>query len=113
MREGATDFPTLDLPVIHPRTAPYHDRFVLEAGLAMDGEVAPWLRYRLLIEVFHTLAADGEDGTFTAEQAAVFTWPVSEGFAVHGGYRLAFGTYPFGEQVDLLPIAELQWAFDL
>jgi hypothetical protein len=110
---GDSDFPTLDLPVIFPRTAPYHGRLVTEVGMAAGGEIATWLRYRLMLDLFFIPSDEVDDVELTAEHAAAFTWPASDGFAVHVGYRLVFGQYPFGEQVDLLPVVDLQWAFEL
>lgn len=112
-RSGASRFPTLDLPVLFPRTAPYQGRIVTEFGFAADGEIASWLRYRLLVDLFFVTPDDDGDVELTTEHAAAFTWPASDGLAVHLGYRLVFGQYPYGEQVDLLPIADVQWAFEL
>lgn len=116
IRGGASDFPTLDLPVVHPRTAAWQGRWVAEGGLALDGDAASWLRYRLAIQALYVVpdaAAGDPDGAFAAEQLGMFTWRIGEGFAAHAGWRLVFGDYPFGRQVDMLPSVDAQWAWDL
>jgi len=109
---GRSDFPTLDLPVVFPRTAPYQGDVVTEIGLATDGLVGWGLRYRLALDVFLIPSDAIDDVELTAEQEAVVTWAASESFAAHLGYRLVFGRYPFGERTDVLPMVDLQWALD-
>ncbi len=112
-RSGESHFPTLDLPILFPRTAPYQGRVVTEVGIAADGDIATWLRYRLLVDVLLVPSSNVDAVDMTVEHAAAFSWPVSDGLAVHMGYRLVFGQYPFGEQVDLMPVADVQWAFEI
>ena len=42
----------------------------------------------------------------------MLSWRFTRGFAAHLGYKMVWGEYPFGQQFHMLPLADVQWAWD-
>ncbi len=106
---GATQFTTLDVPLVYPRTAAYHSTGSGVAGVALDGPLWGPLSYVLDADFFVMPGLDY--GKFAVEQGMKFRWNPSPSWIVQAGYKLVVGSYPFGLQTDFLPTADILWSW--
>ena len=105
---GESTLVTIDLPVIFPRSAAWHDGVTGEAGLAWAGRVRGPIHASLAIDLF--LMADPVS-SYSLEQTATLTWRISPHWALMGGVKYVSGAYPFGEQSHVLPLVDLTYAW--
>lgn len=106
-RAGEVDMPTLDLPLLYPRTAPYHGRFVFQGGVAVNG----WLgrRFGIVGDANFLAVPAGAAASFSFEQMTLGTWHASPRFAVGAGYQFVYAGYPFGTDLHVFPVVDLYW----
>jgi len=111
-RVGPSDFPTIELPVVYPRTASYHSDFTAYLS-------AHWLREEIRLWGFPfgvqlaatVFALPEAGGRFHLEQDGEILLGTSDRFRASLGYKWIYGEYPFGAMANLLPIFDLQWGF--
>jgi hypothetical protein len=107
---GESDWPTIDLPLVYTRTAAYHRWLSARYGIDLDGRIAGGFYYFLDLDL-HLLPF--ARGSFALEHSAMLSWRrATGGFAIHLGYKLVVGEYPFGWQTHLLPLVDLSWAWN-
>jgi hypothetical protein len=105
---GESTLVTIDLPVIFPRSAAWHDGVVGEVGLEWAGRLEGPIRASLAIDLF--LMGD-EKSSYALEQTATITWRINPHWALMGGVKYVSGAYPFGEQSHVLPLVDLSYAW--
>jgi hypothetical protein len=99
---------TIDLPIIFPRLAVYHQGYGFRFGSDLHGKFYRKWDYLIDADVFYT-PRGGEN--FALEHKGLLLWNKSERFQFCIGYKLVYGEYPFGSQWHLfLPILDLQCA---
>jgi hypothetical protein len=108
-RFGESDWPTLDIPIVFPRTAAYHNTATFVGGLDFDGQIVDGLWYLVDVDLF---LMPWDQGLYALEHCLMINWRVTGGFALHLGYKMVFGEYPFGTQFQILPLLDLQLAWD-
>jgi hypothetical protein len=107
---GESDWPTIDLPLAYTRSAAYHRWLSARYGLDLDGRIAGGFHYFLDVDLYLLPLARG---SVAIEQAGMLSWRRrTGGFAIHAGYKLVIGEYPFGWQVHVLPLVDLSWAWN-
>ncbi len=106
---GATQFTTIDVPLVYARTAAYYSVGSGVAGLAVDGPI--WGPFSFVVDAGFFVMPGMDDGKFAVEQGTTLRWNPSRSWMVQAGYKLVVGSYPFGMQTDILPTADVQWAF--
>lgn len=106
---GATQFTTIDVPLVYARTAAYHSVGSGVAGLAVDGPIVGPFSFVVDADVFVMPGMDV--GKFAVEQGTTLRWSPSASWIVQAGYKLVVGSYPFGMQTDILPVVDVLWAF--
>lgn len=106
---GATQFPTIDVPLVYARTAAYHSIGSGVAGLAVDGPI--WGPFSFVVDADVFVMPGMDVGKFAVEQGTTLRWNPSGSWIVQAGYRLVVGSYPFGMQTDIFPVLDVQWAF--
>ncbi len=110
VRFGESDWPTIDLPLAYTRTAAFQRWLSARYGLDLDGRLAGGLHYFLDVDL-HLLPF--ARGSVAVEHAGMLSWRRrTGGFAIHAGYKLVVGEYPFGWQVHVLPLVDLSWAWN-
>ena len=102
---------TIDLPLIFTRTSVYYNDFGLNLGADMQGPLFKRFDYLVDADIFYHPTADA-DVNFALEHKGLITWKKSARFRLCLGYLLSYGKYPFGEQWHLLPLFDLQWAWN-
>lgn len=107
-RNGDMSMPTIDLPIVFPRTADYHHGPVLQARALLErrlrGDV--WLVSQATLFRIRDPRAP-----FHFEQRGMLAWRGSRRFAAEAGVLYVHGRYPFGTQQHLMPWIDLQLGF--
>jgi hypothetical protein len=113
LSSGESTLPTIDVPVVYPRTAAWHEGFATEVGIAWSGRVYSALFGGVSIDLF--LVPGGEDSEdswhYAAEVTPHLTWRITESWALMGGAKIVQGTYPFGEQSHVLPLVDVTFGW--
>lgn len=99
------DFPTIDLPVVYPRTASYHAVATGRGAMDLRGPVSDHFGYRATLDAFFLPGA----GAF--EQSGRLAWTPGSKFRLMAGYLLTWGHYPFGRQWNAFPVFDAQFAW--
>lgn len=105
---GDSDMPTIDLPLVFPRTAAYHNGATVIGGLDLDSKLVGGLWVLLDLDLY---IMPWDQGSFALEHALMLTYRTG-GIALSAGYKLVFGEYPFGTDVHILPLLDLAFAWD-
>jgi hypothetical protein len=95
---------TIDLPVIYPRLATYYHSPVLNPGIDFRGNLFSSIGGLIAVECY-IIPTDSEN--FFFENKGLLTWTLKTKWQFQAGYRLCYGTYPFGSQWHLLPAFEI------
>jgi hypothetical protein len=107
-------FPTIDMFLLYPRTAPFHGDFVYILSLDIDGLIWYKLYYSIDIDYYNNLPVNiynskGIGSTY--EHKFMLIWKNSKAFSIYAGYKLIYGNYPYGNQLNIMPLADLAWGF--
>jgi len=103
------DRTTIDFPLVYPRLAVFYNGYGLRGGADLTGKLTGKLHYLADTDVF---LFPGADDGFSFENKGLLIWNKSDNFQVAIGYKLIYGTYPFGSKWHLiLPIFDCQWGF--
>ena len=105
LRSGARSMPTIDLPLVYPRTDILHGGVAFETRARLDGIL------------FRKLVLGGDVGLWVLprsgevhfERCMMITWASSSRLQPFLGYRTAWGRYPFGTQRHFIPFVSLRW----
>ena len=106
---GESTMPTMDLPLVFPRSSAYHHGVAFQVGVDLDAHLWRGLWYLVDVDLF---LMPGGEGNFALEHTLMLSWRFTRGFAAHLGYKMVWGEYPFGQQFHMLPLADVQWAWD-
>ena len=108
-RFGPSTLPTIDLPVVFPRTSAWHDVAAFNFGVDLAGKLAGDFRYEVDVDLWLMPRAE----TFYAfEHSAVMAYRPLSWFGVEIGYKIILGQYPYGFDWHILPLIDLQFAVD-
>jgi hypothetical protein len=110
---GDSTLPTIDVPVVYPRTAAWHEGFSAEAGISWSGRVYSALFGGVSVDLFWLPAGEdsGDSWHYALEATPHLTWRITESWALMGGAKLVQGTYPFGEQSHVLPLVDVTYGW--
>lgn len=104
---GDSDMPTIDFPVIYPRTLPYHGATIINAGVLYQVRPPTRIELRAGSEIFFALG-----GTAWAwESNLVVAYMPTDHVALRAGAKMVVGRYPFGVETRTLPLLDFTWAF--
>ena len=110
---GDSSLPTIDVPLVYPRGAAWHEGFALEAGLSWSGRVFRSLFGGLALDLFWVPAQEGsvDSWHYAVELTPQLTWRISDSWALMGGAKIVEGSYPFGEQSHVLPMMDVSYGW--
>ncbi len=103
---GPSTMPTIDLPLVYPRTAAWEDGITGRLGIDFDGAIGAHLYYNVDVDLF---AMADSDAPFHVEHSLLAGWQMTWWVALQLGYKLVVGQYPFGTQVHILPMFDLNF----
>ncbi len=104
---GESTLPTIDLPVVYPRTSMWHEVVVFNLGIDFDGRIAGDFYYELDLDVWLMARADT---VYAFEHSGVLAYRPFSWFGVQLGYKIVLGQYPYGFDWHILPLVDLQFA---
>ena len=113
---GRSTLPTIDLPVVYPRTSAWHDHVAINAGLDFDGTLWGPIDYQVDVDLWLLPHPDARaphpEATIAFEQSTLLVWRATPRISVYLGYKAVWGQYPFGDRWDILPLFDVQFAVD-
>ena len=98
-----------DYPLTYPRMALYHYGIAANCGLDWDVTHSEKLEIKTDIDLFFI----PEEKVFL-ENKLLFTYQLSDKYALSGGYKLTHGFYPFSTSKgrwDVFPLLDLSWSW--
>lgn len=101
---------TLDYPLLLTRTYPYLDEWLLYTGLDLDAHINSYLDFAVDAEFYSAgLTVD----YYSIEHKGLLLWHLNENWKVMGGYKLVYGSYPFGRKFSIFPLFDVIMHFKL
>ena len=107
-RFGSSNMPTIDFPFAYPRTAAYHTLGTGHAGVRLDGPIAGPVGFRADVDTF----VMPEWGDVAFEHGITIIWSITPDWRLSAGYRLSVGSYPFGWDWRVVPVADMQFGWN-
>ncbi len=101
---GESTIVSVDLPLVFPRTASWHNGVTGRFGLDFDGTIAGPITYNADVDLF---LMNDADALVHAESSVLLGWQIAWWVALQAGCKVVVGQYPFGSQVHFLPMADL------
>ena len=93
----------IDLPLAYPRMAIYHYGIAANSGVDMD-----YHSDKISIKTDLDLIFLPEEDIFL-EHKLLYKYQLSTKYILSVGYKLAYGKYPYGKQLDIFPLVDLSW----
>ena len=93
----------IDLPLAYPRMAIYHYGIAANSGVDMD-----YHSDKISIKTDLDLIFLPEEDIFL-EHKLLYKYHLSTKYILSVGYKLAYGKYPYGKQLDIFPLVDLSW----
>ena len=106
---------SIDLPLVYHRLAVLYNGWSLRLGIDLNGDIDKKLSYLVDGDLF---LIPGIKGNMSFEHKGMLTWKRSPRFYISFGYKFIYGLYPDGypneniSRVHILPLFDLQWAWD-
>ena len=94
----------IDLPIIYPRMRLYQNKILSNIGFDLEYLYLEKFSFKTDIDV---LILSINDIFF--EHKLLFNYFINEKISLTTGYKLAFGEYPYGSQIDLYPIIDFSY----
>jgi hypothetical protein len=105
MRNGYLDpLATVDMPLIYPRTSHLFNPCTIRMGADIRGKIKRSWAYQFDVQMF---VIARKEHNFYMENTGVIMCKLSKHAAFKGGYKLCYGSYPFGRQWHLLPTLDI------
>ena len=101
---GPGDMPVMDFPFLYPHFAVLSTDGVIHGGFGVEGVIGEHFGYRADVDIWWLPVIEGG---YAFEQGLALTWRISPHVALAAGYRLSHARYPAGEQLHVLPSADL------
>ena len=101
---------TLDYPVLFTRTYPYTDKWLLYTGLDLDAHITRSLDFAVDAEFY---SAGATMDYFSVEHKGLVLYHLRDNWKIYGGYKMVYGTYPFGPKFSVFPILDVIFHFNL
>lgn len=95
---------TIDLPVFYPRMAHYYEGVSLRAGASVLKPIGSRLAVEEKIQLYYLTRSSNN---FFAENTGTIMWRMCKRTVLKGGYILNYGTYPFGNHLQMWPVIDL------
>jgi hypothetical protein len=105
MRDGyLSPLATVDFPLIYPRTSHLFHTCTFRLGADLKGKIVRSWAYDFDLQFF-VVATKKYD--FFMENTGTMMCKISRHSALKAGYKLCYGSYPFGRQWHLLPTIDI------
>ena len=104
LKTRGDSLPQIYQPFLYPRTAIYHDMFVWNIGMDIDGNIYKNFNYSADID-FYSIGLKVDD--WALEHKGYFIYNHSVNFAALVGYKMSYGSYPDGRRFYVAPVVDL------
>jgi len=107
-------FPTIDMFLLYTRTAPFHGDFIYTLSLDIDGQIYKSLYYSIDFDYYNNLPINiynSEGISSNYEHKFMLIWKNSPNFSIYAGYKLIYGNYPYGSQLNIVPLIDFAWGW--
>jgi hypothetical protein len=101
---GGGDMPVVDFPYMYSRFGVLSAPIVIHGGVGVEGVLWETLGYTADVDVWWLPVTDGG---YALEHGLSLTWQISNHVAIAAGYRLSHAHYPAGDQLHVLPYADV------
>ena len=104
LKTSGDSLPQIYQPFLYPRTAIYHDQFVWNVGMDIDGNIFKNFNYSADVD-FYSIGLGVDD--WALEHKGYFIYNHSIRFAALIGYKMSYGSYPEGMDFYIAPVVDL------
>ena len=94
----------VDLPLAYPRMAIYHYGIAANSGVDLDYNHTEKISIKTDLDFLFLPEED-----IFLEHKLLFNYQFSTKYTLSTGYKLTYGNYPYGKQVDIFPLIDLSW----
>ena len=94
----------VDLPLAYPRMAIYHYGIAANSGVDMDYYHSDKISIKTDLDLIFLPEED-----IFLEHKLLYKYQLSTKYILSVGYKLAYGKYPYGKQLDIFPLVDLSW----
>jgi len=94
----------VDLPLAYPRMAIYHYGIAANSGVDLYYSFSKNISIIIDMDLFFL----PEENIFT-EHKLLGNYQFSNIYTLSAGYKLTYGNYPYGKQLDIFPLIDLSW----
>lgn len=106
---GESTLTTIDYPLSHPRSSVYTENVMWYIGLDLDAHFNQYLNY--CVDIDYTSVGFGT-GFWEIGHKGLVIWPLrSKKHTLVMGYKLTYGSYPFGNKLTFMPLIDFLWHF--
>ena len=107
LKFGESNFPTIDYPGIYYQTIPYQKKhFLWYLGADLDGNLTESVNFCIDLD---WIAVNWNVEDFAIEHKGMLLIPFAKRTTFIVGYKISYGTYPFGNKFMIMPLIDLQW----
>ncbi len=103
---GGDSIPVIDHPLLYPRTAMHHKKFVWNLGILVDGNIYKNHNFRADVG-FYSVGLGIDD--WALEHRAFYIYNKSIKFAALIGYKLTYASFPVDRRFFIMPMLDLVW----
>ena len=107
---GAAQLHTLDYPVLFSRTYTFQNEWLWYTGLDLDAHITGSLDFAIDAE-FYSAGLDTD--YYSAEHKGLLLYHFNANWKIMSGYKMVYGTYPWGPQFNVFPLFDLIYHFRL
>ena len=97
----------VDLPLAYPRMAIYHYGIAANSGIDLDYNHTEKISIKTDLDF---LFLPDEDIFF--EHKLLCNYQFSTKYTLSAGYKLTYGNYPYGKQLDIFPLIDFSWQWE-
>ena len=95
---------TIDMPIFYPRMAHYYEGVSIRAGASVIKPIGSRLAFEEKLQLY---LITRNSNNFFAENTGIIMWKMGKRIVLKGGYILNYGSYPFGNHLQMWPVIDL------
>jgi hypothetical protein len=97
----------VDLPLAYPRMAIYHYGITANSGFDLDYNHSENISIKTDLDLLFLPEED-----IFIEHKLLCNYQLSTKYTLSAGYKLTYGNYPYGKQLDIFPLIDFSWQWE-
>ena len=97
----------VDLPLAYPRMAIYHYGIAANSGVDLDYNVTENSSLKIDLDLLFL-----PEVNIFIEHKLLCNYQFSTKYTLSTGYKLTYGNYPYGNQLDIFPLIDFSWQWE-